>query len=96
MSSTAVNSSPTYPQFIQRRNVSPDVPEDIDDDEHFNDPNWDYSAASPSATTETFVEKRSSWTDTSFRTSDIENSSQYESSKGPSKVDLREAALQNE
>ena len=98
MASTAFNST-YFPQILQRRNVSPDVPEDIDDDrfdEHFNDPNWDYSTPSPSSTTTTFVEKRSSWTNSSVRTSDLETSSQYGSSSGPSKLDLREAALQNE
>ena len=94
MASTAVNSSSFFPQVLQHRNVSPDVPEDIDD--HFNDPNWDYAPPSP-ATTTTFVEKRSSWTNSSVRTSDIENSSQYYgSSSGPSKLDLREAVIENE
>ena len=98
MAATAINSSTYFPQILQRRNVSPDVPEDIDGqfDDHFNDPNWDYSTPSPSATTTTFVEKRSSWTDSSVRNSDIETSSQYYGSSGPSKLDLREAALQNE
>lgn len=97
MASTAFSST-YFPQILQRRNVSPDVPEDIDDsfDEHFNDPNWDYSTPSPSSDTTTFVEKRSSWTNSSVRTSDIETSSQYGSTSGPSKMDLREAALQNE
>ena len=92
MASTAVNPSFSWRQEIQRRNVSPDVPEDIDD--HFNDPNWDYVPASPSATTNTFVEKRSSWSE-SFRQSDVEGSSQYEAS-GPSKLDMREVTLENE
>ena len=94
MSSTAVNLSQTLPQLFHRRNDSPDVPEDIDD--HFNDPNWDY-ASSPSASTTTFVENnRSSWEDKSFRSSDIENASQCESSVGPAKLEAREVALQNE
>ena len=94
MSSTAVNMAQSLPSLFHRRNDSPDVPEDIDD--HFNDPNWDYEAPSPTATTTTFVGDRSSWEEKSIRSSDIENSSRYESSNGASKVDLREAALQNE
>ena len=94
MSSTAVNLSQTLPQLFHRRNDSPDVPEDIDD--HFNDPNWDY-ASSPSASTTTFVENnRSSWENKSFRSSDIETSSQYASTNAASKTDLHEPALQNE
>lgn len=94
MQSTAVRLHPTLPNLIHRRNDSPDVPEDIDD--HFNDPNWDYSAPSPTATTATFVQNSASWENKSFRSSDIEMSSQYESTKGPSKVDLHDNVLQNE
>ncbi|KAI0762717.1 OPT oligopeptide transporter [Fomes fomentarius] len=81
-------------QFLRHRNAAPDVPEDVFD-EHFNDPNWDYSSETASFTS--YEEKRqtSSWTDHSFRSSDVESSRFDSSPTSPAKLDLREAALQN-
>ncbi|TFK93530.1 OPT oligopeptide transporter [Polyporus arcularius HHB13444] len=82
-------------QFLHRRNSAPDVPEDVMD--HFNDPNWDYSSSSPSASVTSFDEKgqTSSWTDHSYRSSDVESSNYPSTPGGPSKLDLREAPAQN-
>ena len=79
--------------FLTRRNSAPDVPEDVYD-EHFNDPNWDYSS-SETASISSYEEKRqtSSWTDHSFRSSDVESSRFASSPTG--KLDLREVPMQN-
>ena len=64
------------PYLRNRRNSAPDVPEDVMD--HFNDPNWDFTS-SPTASVTSFYEKRetASFTDQSFRSSEIESSCQY-------------------
>ncbi len=84
----------SFSQFLRHRNAAPDVPEDVFD-EHFNDPNWDYSSETASFTS--YEEKRqtSSWTDHSFRSSDVESSRFDSSPTSPARLDLREAALQN-
>ena len=99
MEAKAVNLAITLPQLLRRRNSSPDVPEDIMMD-HFNDPIWDFSTPSPTASTTSFDDKGQtcSWPDTSYRSSDIETSSYTSSSAsptGPSKLGLREAAVNN-
>ena len=96
MEAKAVNLAITLPQLLRRRNSSPDVPEDIMMD-HFNDPNWDFSAPSPTASTTSFDDKGQtcSWAETSYRTSDIETSSYTSTAATPTKLELREAALNN-
>lgn len=47
--STALRTPATFQRY------RPDVPEDVDEMmEHFNDPNWDYRAPSPTLTTESY------------------------------------------
>ena len=81
----------TFSHLRQRRNSAPDVPEDVMD--HFNDPNWDYTS-SPTASVSSFDdEKRQTWTDHSFRSSDVESSRFASSPTG--RLDLREVPMQN-
>ena len=85
------------PTLLRKRNSSPDVPEDVDYVmSHLNDPNWDLSQP-PTASTETFNEKgeTSSWTDQSYRETETETASQFDSTRvGTSGVDLREAKVE--
>lgn len=83
----------SFSQFLRRRNSAPDVPEDVMD--HFNDPNWDYSS-SPSASVTSFEDKAqtASWTDHSYRSSDVESSNYPSTPGGASKLDLREAPVE--
>ncbi|KAM5532784.1 hypothetical protein V8D89_013581 [Ganoderma adspersum] len=96
MEAKALNLALSFSQLRQRRNSSPDVPEDIMM-EHFNDPNWDFSAPSPTASTTSFDDKGQtcSWAETSYRTSDIETSSYTSTAATPTKLELREAAVSN-
>ncbi|KAI0374504.1 OPT oligopeptide transporter [Pilatotrama ljubarskyi] len=97
MEAKASSYSLNLPTLLRRRNSSPDVPEDVDYVmSHLNDPNWDLSTP-PTASTETFAEKgqTSSWTDHSFRETETETASQFDSSRGAtSRLDLREAKVQ--
>lgn len=56
----------TQPNTLFHRHV-PDVPQDVDDVmEHFNDPNWDYSPASPTLSTESIdLDKKKTYTESS-------------------------------
>ncbi|KAI0067959.1 OPT-domain-containing protein [Artomyces pyxidatus] len=90
------NESPSSTAQYQHRQSMPDVPEDVEDDLmlHFNDPNYDFDAAS---STESWssegVEEKAKWTNSSLGFSgstDVDTESQVSSSwRSPeSKLDI--------
>lgn len=76
---------PTLSLF--RRHV-PDVPEDVELMEHFNDPNWDYRPPSPTLSTESIdLDQKEKRADSSrHSTSDFDTESNADSSYGKTAV----------
>lgn len=87
--STGHNMSTALPALTSlfQRHV-PDVPEDIDMMEHFNDPNWDYRPPSPTLSTESIdLDHKEKRADSSrHSTSDFDTESNAESSYGKTAV----------
>ncbi|CCM00338.1 uncharacterized protein FIBRA_02368 [Fibroporia radiculosa] len=98
----ATTTSFSLPQLL-RRNPLPDVPEDVDNDyvmQHLNDPNWDLSQTSPTASVDSFEldDKRSKAfsSGSSIRSTEIDSESQVDSSyKSTSRAHLREVEMED-
>ncbi|PCH33323.1 OPT oligopeptide transporter [Wolfiporia cocos MD-104 SS10] len=91
----------SLPQLLRQRNPIPDVPEDVDFVmQHLNDPNWDYTPASPTVSVDTFeLDHKGNKTYSSgfsINSTEMDSESQVDSSyrtSSSSKAHLREADL---